>query len=90
MGKTDNRSRSPHEDISPQKYKRELHTLQVELVKLQRHFITCEDKILVLLEGRQEKGSRARRKSSHRLSVRPGLRRERRDRAVTERSEESS
>ena len=26
--------------------------LQVELVKLQRHFIKCNDKILIILEGR--------------------------------------
>jgi len=30
--------------------------LQVELVKLQKHFIKCDDKILVLLEGRDAAG----------------------------------
>ena len=41
----------PHED-----YKAQLRLLQVELVKLQRHFIGCGDKILVLLEGRDAAG----------------------------------
>jgi polyphosphate kinase 2 len=38
------------------RYERLLHDLQVELVKLQRHFIGCEDRILVLLEGRDAAG----------------------------------
>ena len=42
--------------ISKQHYKETLHALQVELVKLQRHFISCNDKILVLLEGRDAAG----------------------------------
>lgn len=33
-----------------------LYALQVELVKLQRHFIRCNDKILVILEGRDAAG----------------------------------
>ncbi len=37
-------------------YKAELHDLQVEFVKLQRHFIKHGDKILVLLEGRDSAG----------------------------------
>jgi polyphosphate kinase 2 len=37
-------------------YKAELHDLQVELVKLQRHFIAHGDRILVLLEGRDSSG----------------------------------
>lgn len=37
-------------------YEAQLHLLQVELVKLQRHFIGCGDKILVLLEGRDAAG----------------------------------
>jgi polyphosphate kinase 2 len=37
-------------------YKHALHTLQVELVKLQKHFIGCNDKILVLIEGRDAAG----------------------------------
>jgi len=38
------------------RYKRQLHALQIELVKLQRHFIRCNDKILVVLEGRDAAG----------------------------------
>jgi polyphosphate kinase 2 len=37
-------------------YKAELHDLQVELVKLQRHFIAHGERILVLLEGRDSSG----------------------------------
>ena len=57
--------RSDHDDeisspapwsISHDEYEKELHGLQVELVKLQRHFIGCRDKILVLLEGRDAAG----------------------------------
>jgi polyphosphate kinase 2 len=42
--------------ISKQAYKDSLHKLQVELVKLQRHFIKCNDKILIILEGRDASG----------------------------------
>ena len=42
--------------ISNKAYKDSLHKLQVELVKLQRHFIKCEDKILIILEGRDASG----------------------------------
>jgi polyphosphate kinase len=42
--------------ISKKAYKDELHQLQVELVKLQRHFIKCDDKILIILEGRDAAG----------------------------------
>ena len=42
--------------ISREDYDAQLHILQVELVKLQRHFIGCGDKILVLLEGRDSAG----------------------------------
>ncbi len=42
--------------ISKKSYKDTLHKLQVELVKLQRHFIECEDKILIILEGRDASG----------------------------------
>lgn len=41
---------------SHRKYRRELHALQIELVKLQRHFIEYGDKILVVLEGRDAAG----------------------------------
>jgi polyphosphate kinase len=37
-------------------YKEILRKLQVELVKLQRHFIKCNDKILIILEGRDAAG----------------------------------
>jgi polyphosphate kinase len=37
-------------------YKRELHDLQVELVKLQKHFIAHDDRILVIFEGRDSGG----------------------------------
>ncbi|MBI2750573.1 MAG: polyphosphate kinase 2 [Burkholderiales bacterium] len=42
--------------ISREDYDAQLHVLQVELVKLQRHFIGCGDRILVLLEGRDSAG----------------------------------
>ena len=42
--------------ISHEDYGAQLHILQVELVKLQRHFIGCGDRILVLLEGRDASG----------------------------------
>ncbi|MFC6282149.1 MULTISPECIES: polyphosphate kinase 2 [Polaromonas] len=42
--------------ISREDYHAQLHVLQVELVKLQRHFIGCGDRILVLLEGRDAAG----------------------------------
>ena len=48
----------PHDEVakSHKHYKAELHDLQVELVKLQRHFIAHGDRILVLLEGRDSSG----------------------------------
>ncbi|MBI2739019.1 MAG: polyphosphate kinase 2 [Rhodospirillales bacterium] len=42
--------------ISKRDYGETLHILQIELVKLQKHFIRCNDKILVLLEGRDAAG----------------------------------
>ncbi|MEP7303840.1 MAG: polyphosphate kinase 2, partial [Caldimonas sp.] len=42
--------------ISAEDYQAQLHLLQIELVKLQRHFIGCGDKILVLVEGRDAAG----------------------------------
>jgi polyphosphate kinase 2 len=42
--------------MSHEDYRSELRILQVELVKLQRHFIGCGDKILVILEGRDAAG----------------------------------
>jgi polyphosphate kinase 2 len=42
--------------ISRKHYSAQLHDLQVELVKLQRHFIRQDERILVLLEGRDSAG----------------------------------
>ncbi len=42
--------------IAKTEYKAQLHALQIELVKLQKHFIRCNDKILVLVEGRDAAG----------------------------------
>ena len=42
--------------IPKKTYKDSLRKLQVELVKLQRHFIECNDKILIILEGRDASG----------------------------------
>jgi len=47
-------AKAPH--IDREDYKKTLHSLQIELVKLQRHFIQCNDKILVILEGRDGAG----------------------------------
>ena len=42
--------------ISREDYHAQLYVLQIELVKLQRHFIGCGDRILVRLEGRDAAG----------------------------------
>lgn len=42
--------------VSREDHEAHLHLLQVELVKLQRHFICCGDRVLVLLEGRDAAG----------------------------------
>lgn len=42
--------------LGKKEYRKTLHALQIELVKLQKHFIKCNDKILVLLEGRDTAG----------------------------------
>ena len=48
---------SPSDRSLPrEEYEAHLHVLQVELVKLQRHFIRCQDRILVVLEGRDAAG----------------------------------
>lgn len=41
---------------SKKSYQDGLRKLQIELVKLQRHFIKCDDKILIILEGRDGSG----------------------------------
>lgn len=52
----DPRSSANAPSVSKKTYKESLHRLQVELVKLQRHFIKCDDKILIILEGRDASG----------------------------------
>jgi polyphosphate kinase 2 len=42
--------------ISREEYEESLHRLQIELVKLQKHFIGCNDRILVIFEGRDASG----------------------------------
>lgn len=50
----------PHDEaparLGKKKYRKSLRTLQIELVKLQKHFIRCDEKILVLIEGRDAAG----------------------------------
>lgn len=56
-GKTeDKESRGQARSVGKTAYKDNLRKLQVELVKLQRHFIKCNDKILIILEGRDAAG----------------------------------
>lgn len=43
-------------ELTHQQYEQELRLLQIELVKLQKHFLLCNDKILVLFEGRDASG----------------------------------
>ena len=52
--KTESSAHAP--SISKKSYNGSLHKLQIELVKLQRHFIECNDKILIILEGRDASG----------------------------------
>ncbi len=42
--------------LSHEEYEENLRLLQIELVKLQKHFISCEDRILVIFEGRDASG----------------------------------
>ncbi len=42
--------------ISREIYEESLHNLQIELVKLQRHFIKYNEKILIIFEGRDASG----------------------------------
>ncbi|SCK20614.1 polyphosphate kinase 2, PA0141 family [Variovorax sp. HW608] len=44
------------QSLGREDYEAQLHLLQIELVKLQRHFIGCGDRILILLEGRDAAG----------------------------------
>lgn len=54
--KSKEEARMESRGIDKEDYRRALHVLQIELVKLQKHFIRCDDKILVLLEGRDAAG----------------------------------
>ena len=55
--KADEAESSAHApSIKKKAYKDTLRKLQIELVKLQRHFIECNDKILIILEGRDASG----------------------------------
>tara|TARA_R110002020_G_scaffold26460_38_gene85599 strand:- start:2630 stop:3430 length:801 start_codon:yes stop_codon:yes gene_type:complete len=56
MAKDKHHDAAPIPKIGRKDYKKQLLALQIELVKLQRHFIKCNDKILVLLEGRDAAG----------------------------------
>lgn len=51
-----NEAQKETRSLSKRQYREALHDLQVELVKLQRHLIHCDDKILVLIEGRDAAG----------------------------------
>ena len=53
-----NRNRNDAEAsvLTRDQYEDELHVLQIELVKLQKHFLCCNDKILVVFEGRDAAG----------------------------------
>ena len=42
--------------MSKTRYASALRLLQVELVKLQRHFTACDDKILLLVQGHDATG----------------------------------
>jgi polyphosphate kinase 2 len=42
--------------IEKEEYEETLYELHIELVKLQRHFIACGDRILVIVEGRDAAG----------------------------------
>ncbi|QQR80615.1 MAG: polyphosphate kinase 2 [Deltaproteobacteria bacterium] len=50
------KSQTLSDKISKEVYKETLHKLQGQLVKLQRHFIECNDKILIIFEGRDASG----------------------------------
>jgi polyphosphate kinase 2 len=49
-------SKIKSKQFGKREYRTTLLTLQIELVKLQRHFIECGDRILVLVEGRDAAG----------------------------------
>jgi polyphosphate kinase len=49
-------SSGPEAGLAKKVYKRRLRKLQIELVKLQRHLIKCDDRILIIFEGRDAAG----------------------------------
>lgn len=51
-----NNLNGPSSGISREAYEANLHKLQIELVKLQRHFIKYNEKILIIFEGRDASG----------------------------------
>ncbi len=55
-GRSPDRHQHENNSISHEEYEAQLRLLQIELVKLQRHFIRCGDRILILLEGRDAAG----------------------------------
>lgn len=46
----------PAPQLSKEAYEDTLYKLQIELVKLQRHLIKCDDRILIIFEGRDAAG----------------------------------
>ena len=56
MGEKIKQQESSVPSISKNAYKDSLRQVQIELVKLQRHFIQCDDKILIIFEGRDAAG----------------------------------
>lgn len=56
MNKKTNEPAASPTEMSKQAYKHSLRQLQIELVKLQRHFIQCDEKILIIFEGRDAAG----------------------------------
>lgn len=56
MTRSTRKQHNPDPSPTQDEYRKSLHALQIELVKLQKHFIEHDDKILVLLEGRDTAG----------------------------------
>ncbi|MEO8019684.1 MAG: polyphosphate kinase 2 [Pseudomonadota bacterium] len=54
--KDDAKSDKGPRSISKRDYRHDLHALQIELVKLQRHLIKSNERILILFEGRDAAG----------------------------------
>jgi polyphosphate kinase 2 len=58
MSKKNNKKKTSESapEMSKKAYEDILYKLQIELVKLQRHFIKCDDRILIIFEGRDAAG----------------------------------